>query len=159
MKLAIRSCHLLLIYIGDLERYISQLKQQDNYSEAQRCYKQAQMLAPKNGKSYNQLAVVAVLTKRKLDAVYYYSRSLMASNPIQTARDRLTAIFHEIKKKVTSQWCSCFTWFCFCLAYGLYNFCLFGTKGCIQQIEIIFQYLRFEKKRTTLCNCFPREST
>lgn len=98
-----RSCHLLLIFIGDLERYISQLQQDDSYKRAQDCYKQAQVLAPKNGKSYNQLAVVAVYTKRKVDAVYYYARSLQASNPILTAKDRLTAIFHEIKKKVSGQ--------------------------------------------------------
>ena len=86
--------------MGDLERYVTFLQQVDDYSKAQNCYKQAQMLAPKNGKSYNQLAVVAVLTKRKLDAVYYYCRSLLASNPIWTAKDRLTSIFHEIQKKV-----------------------------------------------------------
>lgn len=99
IKFALRSCHLLLIFIGDLERYIAQLQQENNFEKAQVCYKQAQILAPKNGKSYNQLAVVAVMTKHKLDAVYYYTRSLQASNPILTAKDRLTSIFQEIKKK------------------------------------------------------------
>ena len=88
--------------MGDLERYVTFLQQVDDYSKAQTCYKEAQLLAPKNGKSYNQLAVVAVYTKRKLDAVYYYCRSLLASNPILTAKDRLTSIFHEIEKKVLS---------------------------------------------------------
>ena len=101
IKLALRSCHLLLIFIGDLERYIAQLQNENNYEHAILRYKQAQILVPKNGKSYNQLAVVAVVARRKLDAVYYYARSLQASNPILSAKDRLTAIFQEIKKKVS----------------------------------------------------------
>ncbi|XP_065663378.1 telomerase-binding protein EST1A isoform X4 [Hydra vulgaris] len=99
VKLALRSCHLLLIFIGDLERYIAQLQQESSYEQAILRYKDAQILVPKNGKSYNQLAVVAVVAKRKLDAVYYYARSLQASNPILSAKERLTAIFQEIKKK------------------------------------------------------------
>ena len=100
MKLAVRSCHLILLNIGDLERYIGDLSQDSNYSKANREYQKAQALAPKNGKSYNQLAVVAVKCKRKLDAVYYYIRSLEASNPIESARERLTGIFQDIKRKV-----------------------------------------------------------
>ena len=91
---------MLLIFVGDLERYVAQLQQDENYDKAKECYKQAQILAPKNGKSYNQMAVVSVVTKHKLDAIYFYARSLQASNPILTAKDRLTAIFQEIKKKV-----------------------------------------------------------
>lgn len=92
---------MLLIFVGDLERYVAQLQQDESYDKAKECYKQAQILAPKNGKSYNQMAVVSVVTKHKLDAIYYYARSLQASNPILTAKDRLTAIFQEIKKKVS----------------------------------------------------------
>ena len=84
-----------------MERYICDYKKDTDYAKAQLCYEQAQMLAPKNGKSYNQLAVVAVNRKHKLDAVYYYARSLEASNPILSARDRLTSIFEDIKRKVS----------------------------------------------------------
>lgn len=58
------------------------------------------MLAPKNGRSYNQLALLAMYQKRKLDAVYYYMRSLAASNPFSTARENLIGIFDEVRKKV-----------------------------------------------------------
>lgn len=38
--------------------------------------------------------------RRKLDAVYYYMRSLMASNPFQSARESLILLFDESRKKV-----------------------------------------------------------
>ena len=100
-KLGIRSCHLILLNLGDLERYIADLQQDTCYTKANENYLKARALAAKNGKSYNQLAIVAVKNKKKLDAIYYYIRSLEASNPIESARDRLTGIFHEIEKKVT----------------------------------------------------------
>ena len=40
------------------------------------------------------------LQKRKLDAVYYYMRSLAASNPILTAKESLMSLFEEAKRKV-----------------------------------------------------------
>ena len=105
-KLGIRSCHLILLNLGDLERYIADLQQDIPYTKANENYLKAQMLAPKNGKSYNQLAIVAVKSKKKLDAIFYYIRSLEASNPIESARERLTGIFHEIKRKVVILVCN-----------------------------------------------------
>lgn len=37
----------------------------------------------------------------KLDAVYYYMRSLAASNPILTAKESLMSLFEETKRKVS----------------------------------------------------------
>lgn len=39
--------------------------------------------------------------KRPLDIVYYYIRSLTASNPIISARDALVAMFDDIRKRVS----------------------------------------------------------
>lgn len=39
--------------------------------------------------------------KRKLDSVYYYMRSLAASNPFVTARESLMTLFDEARKKVS----------------------------------------------------------
>ncbi len=64
-------------------------------------YLKASKLAPKNGKPYNQLGVIAVMANRKLDSVYFYIRSLASSNPILTAREKLTTIFYELQKKVS----------------------------------------------------------
>lgn len=41
------------------------------------------------------------LQRRKLDAVYYYMRSLAASNPILTAKESLMSLFEETKRKVS----------------------------------------------------------
>ncbi|XP_039292112.1 telomerase-binding protein EST1A isoform X2 [Nilaparvata lugens] len=54
---------------------------------------------PKNGRPYNQLAVVSFYGRRKLDAVYYYMRSLMSSNPLQSAREPLLSMFDDNRKK------------------------------------------------------------
>lgn len=43
-----------------------------------------------------------MLQRRKLDAVYYYQRSLAASNPILTARESLMSLFDEVRRKVSS---------------------------------------------------------
>lgn len=79
----------------------------------------AQQIAPKNGRPYNQLAILALYTvsaciftpwfhlpnsafcfqRRKLDAVYYYIRSLAASNPFLTARESLMSLFDEARRK------------------------------------------------------------
>ena len=40
------------------------------------------------------------LQRRKLDAVYFYMRSLAASNPFLTARESLMSLFDEARKKV-----------------------------------------------------------
>lgn len=45
------------------------------------------------------------LQKRKLDAVYYYMRSLAASNPILTAKESLMSLFEEAKRKVRDTLC------------------------------------------------------
>lgn len=46
------------------------------------------------------------LQKRKLDAVYYYMRSLAASNPILTAKESLMSLFEEAKRKVRATLCA-----------------------------------------------------
>lgn len=38
--------------------------------------------------------------RRKLDAVYLYMRSLMASNPFHSAKESLVSLFDENRKKV-----------------------------------------------------------
>ena len=43
----------------------------------------------------------AILQHRRLDAVYYYIRSLTASNPFLSAKESLAALFDETSKKVT----------------------------------------------------------
>lgn len=88
-----------MICQGDIARYREQASDSANYGKARSWYLKAQQIAPKNGRPYNQLALLAVYTKRKLDAVYYYMRSLAASNPILTAKESLMSLFEEAKRK------------------------------------------------------------
>jgi len=44
--------------------------------------------------------MILYLQRRKLDAVYFYMRSLAASNPFLTARESLMSLFDEARKKV-----------------------------------------------------------
>lgn len=68
-----------------------------------RYYLQARSLEPRNGRPYNQLAVLAVYTKRRLDAIYYYIRSLGTSGtPILTARESLISLFDDARRKVNN---------------------------------------------------------
>ncbi|KAK2828252.1 hypothetical protein Q5P01_019286 [Channa striata] len=92
-------CSALYDLSGDIARYREQASDSANYGKARSWYLKAQQIAPKNGRPYNQLALLAVYTKRKLDAVYYYMRSLAASNPILTAKESLMSLFEEAKRK------------------------------------------------------------
>ncbi|KAI5619998.1 telomerase-binding protein EST1A [Silurus asotus] len=100
VKYALISAQRCMICQGDVARYREQANDSANYGKARSWYLKAQQIAPKNGRPYNQLAVLAVYTKRKLDAVYYYMRSLAASNPILTAKESLMSLFEEVKRKV-----------------------------------------------------------
>uniref|UniRef100_A0A8C6QK30 Nonsense-mediated mRNA decay factor n=1 Tax=Nannospalax galili TaxID=1026970 RepID=A0A8C6QK30_NANGA len=99
VKYALISAQRCMICLGDISRYREQASDTANYGKARSWYLKAQHIAPKNGRPYNQLALLAVYTRRKLDAVYYYMRSLAASNPILTAKESLMSLFEETKRK------------------------------------------------------------
>lgn len=89
----------ILICLGDLYRYKSKIINSNDYSDACKFYQRAQSLIPSNGIPYNQLAILAIYSRKKLDAIYYHMRSLMSSNAIQSARESLKVLFDEIRKK------------------------------------------------------------
>ncbi|XP_046597971.1 telomerase-binding protein EST1A-like isoform X2 [Neodiprion lecontei] len=97
--LALVSAQKIFLYLGDLARYKEQANETTNYGKSRHWYVKAQQINPKNGRPYNQLAVLAYCARRKLDAVYFYMRSLMASNPFHSARESLIALFDENRKK------------------------------------------------------------
>ncbi|XP_022172411.1 telomerase-binding protein EST1A-like isoform X2 [Myzus persicae] len=97
--LALISSQKLYISLGDLARYKDIMNHSTNYVIAKQWYTKANQINPKNGRPYNQLALLAVYEKRKLDAVYFYMRSLMASNPFQSAKDSLLSLFEEYRRK------------------------------------------------------------
>ncbi|XP_041977684.1 uncharacterized protein LOC121732012 [Aricia agestis] len=97
--LALISVQKLYVFLGDLSRYKEQVNETNNYGKSKHWYTKAQQINPKNGRPYNQLAILAIYARRKLDAVYYYMRSLMSSNPFQSARESLLSLFDENRKK------------------------------------------------------------
>ncbi|XP_015171986.1 PREDICTED: telomerase-binding protein EST1A isoform X1 [Polistes dominula] len=99
LGLALVSAQKIFLFLGDLARYREQANETTNYGKSRQWYSKAQQINPKNGRPYNQLALLAHYAKRKLDAVYYYMRSLMASNPFHSARESLLALFDENRKK------------------------------------------------------------
>lgn len=120
VQLALVSAQKYFLFLGDLSRYKETNKTNNNLASAKQYYLKAQRLIPSNGVPYNQLAFVALhsvkfminfvaleilnkilLQKNKFSAVYYYIRSLMASNPIQTAKENLKVLFDEARKSVS----------------------------------------------------------
>ncbi|XP_057320552.1 telomerase-binding protein EST1A-like isoform X2 [Microplitis mediator] len=100
--LALVSAQKIFLFLGDLARYKEQANETTNYGKSRQWYLKAQQINPKNGRPYNQLALLAHYARRKLDAVYFYMRSLMASNPFHSARESLIALFDENRKKYES---------------------------------------------------------
>ncbi|XP_055683331.1 telomerase-binding protein EST1A isoform X2 [Lutzomyia longipalpis] len=99
ISLALVSVQKLLLFLGDLARYREQILDTNGYGKARQWYMKAQQILPSNGRPYNQLAVLSIYSKRKVDAVYFYMRSLMSSNPFKSARESLLALFDETRKK------------------------------------------------------------
>ncbi|GLV32356.1 Smg6 [Carabus blaptoides fortunei] len=97
--LALVSAQKMFLFLGDLARYKEQVNETSNYGRCRQWYIKAHEINPKNGRPYNQLALLAVYARRKLDAVYYYMRSLMSSNPVQSAKESLISLFDENRKK------------------------------------------------------------
>ncbi|CAG9865390.1 unnamed protein product [Phyllotreta striolata] len=97
--LALVCAQKLFLFLGDLGRYREEVNETANYGKCRQWYIKSQDINPKNGKPYNQLAILAYYARRKLDAVYYYMRSLMSSNPVPSAKQNLVSLFYENKKK------------------------------------------------------------
>ncbi|XP_078729890.1 telomerase-binding protein EST1A isoform X2 [Lampetra fluviatilis] len=102
VKYALISAQRCMICLGDIARYKEQYNDTNNYGKARSWYLKAQKIAPKNGRPYNQLAILAIYTRRKVEAVYYYMRSLAASNPILSAKESLISLFEETKRKAVA---------------------------------------------------------
>ncbi|XP_014224992.1 telomerase-binding protein EST1A isoform X2 [Trichogramma pretiosum] len=100
--LALISAQKIFLFLGDLARYKELINETTNYGKSRQWYLKAQQINPKNGRPYSQLALLATYARRKLDAVYYYMRSLMASNPFPSARESLITMFDENRKKYES---------------------------------------------------------
>jgi protein SMG6 len=99
VKLALLCINRCLICLGDLSRYRELFNEIKDYSLARSYYLKAMYIAPKCSRAYNQLAILALYTRRRLDAVYYYMRCLELNQPLLTARQSLISLFDEARKR------------------------------------------------------------
>lgn len=60
VKLALVSVQKIFLYLGDLARYKELINETNNYGKAKQFYTKAQQLLPRNGRPYNQLALLSV---------------------------------------------------------------------------------------------------
>lgn len=105
-ELVVRSCHLSLIYLGDLSRYrelqaVSK-NGKKNWGPALGYYQFARKLLPDAGAPMNQLAVVAIYTENVLGSTYYFLRAICAVEEFPTARDNLALGFKKVLTKEKS---------------------------------------------------------
>lgn len=62
--LALISAQKIFLFLGDLARYREQINQTNNFGRAKNFYVKAQQVVPKNGRPFNQLALLAVYSVR-----------------------------------------------------------------------------------------------
>lgn len=60
VKLALVSVQKIFIFLGDLSRYREMVNDSSNFGKAKQYYTKAQQLLPKNGRPYNQLALLSI---------------------------------------------------------------------------------------------------
>ncbi|VDO27353.1 unnamed protein product [Onchocerca flexuosa] len=101
VKVALLSVQRLAVSIGDLHRYNGMISGIKDYSHARLWYQKAAQLAAGNGRSYNQLALLAVYESKWIDVIFYYVRALAARYPFETARQPLFTAFNHVQKKVS----------------------------------------------------------
>lgn len=58
--LALISVQKLYVFLGDLARYREQVNETNNFAKSKFWYTKAQQINPKNGRPYNQLAILAI---------------------------------------------------------------------------------------------------
>ena len=73
-KLGIVSAQKCNLCLGDLARYKEQVNSTTNYGRARQFYAMANHLEMRNARPFNMLAILAKISNRKFEAVYYHAR-------------------------------------------------------------------------------------
>jgi len=99
VKCALVSAQNCLLCLGDLARYKEQIQNTTNFGKARQFYQKASHIDTRNGRPYFLLAVLANMTKRRFEAVYFNMRCLTTKSPLNSSKESLTVIFEEVSKK------------------------------------------------------------
>ncbi|CAL1299768.1 unnamed protein product [Larinioides sclopetarius] len=100
-----QASHRILIYLGDLERYIAELDEPESNHLAERYYQQAFCLNSQNGTPHNQLGS---LYSNRFDSAYHYMRCLASRERFDGADNNLVRLFEkneEVIKQLYSSDC------------------------------------------------------
>ncbi|KAF8763400.1 Protein SMG5 like protein [Argiope bruennichi] len=100
-----QASHRILIYLGDLERYIAELDEPESNHLAERYYQQAFCLNSQNGTPHNQLGS---LYSNRFDSAYHYMRCLSSRERFEGADNNLVRLFEkneEVIKQLYSSDC------------------------------------------------------
>ncbi|VBB86792.1 Putative protein of unknown function [Podospora comata] len=94
------SCHKTLIYLGDLARYRTLLRNKDrNWDNALSYYFLANDLAPESGYGHHQCGVIYAEVDDHLHIVYHMYRAMVCDKPHPNAAPNLEREFRDIQKK------------------------------------------------------------
>ncbi|KAK0732757.1 hypothetical protein B0T21DRAFT_412914 [Apiosordaria backusii] len=94
------SCHKTLIYLGDLARYRTLLRNRDrNWDNALSYYFLANDLVPESGYGHHQCGVIYAETDDHLHIVYHMYRAMVCDKPHPNAAANLEREFRDIQKK------------------------------------------------------------
>ena len=95
---ALLSCHLALIYLGDLSRYRAseQLDRTPDFGPAIGYYSLACALRPASGMGHHQQAVIALEQKAHLRAIYHLYRAIVVEDPHPVAANNLMLEFGKV---------------------------------------------------------------
>ncbi|CAF3881571.1 unnamed protein product [Adineta steineri] len=99
-KYALLCAQHCFLNLGDLARYKETNRNGTDYSQARKYYLRARLLYPKNGKSCKQLGILAVMTHRRLDAIYYYVRALATTTLNDSVKQNLVSLFEEARRRL-----------------------------------------------------------
>lgn len=89
--------HRLLVFLGDLYRYLDHLGQENCRLLATKWYNAAILFDQKIGMPFNQLGSLAGTDNYNLDSVYYHIRCLSCEKPYDNAEANLKHIFNMSK--------------------------------------------------------------
>lgn len=102
-RLVLRSCHLTLIYLGDLCRYRSHTRQKHQGSEtALLYYGLANDLIPASGYGHHQMGVIFLDEKKHFEIVYHFYRAWSAKDPHPNSSNNLEVEFRELLRPATA---------------------------------------------------------
>ncbi|KAA8911092.1 hypothetical protein FN846DRAFT_897750 [Sphaerosporella brunnea] len=99
----IRSCHRILVILGDLSRYREAPANPKNWGPATGYYSLAKKLIPSSGTPHNQLAVIAINEGSNLSSTYHLYRAMSVAEPFPQASENLEKGFRKALKAYKTQ--------------------------------------------------------